>query len=298
MNADTASVAEMEEQASEDSSRQRSPSTRFLTRYVGLLATGFLFIHPYYRHSLKRWLWFSLFYVTFIFVYFLVPFARGRMQKISFVLFFLLAFIYLPFDRNAYFLFIYPVSVLAAFVRRTRTFILVLNVVVACLLLETWWLELDWFLSFEGICLATVFGFSTLSFYQQKRANFLLLEARNEIAQLAKVAERERISRDLHDLLGHTLTLIAAKAELASRILSQDPQRAHQEMVEVEQTARKGVAEVREAVAGYRADGLATEITRARGALASAGVHAVASLAPIAFPPEQESVLCLALRRL
>ena len=91
--------------------------------------------------------------------------------------------------------------------------------------------------------------------------------AQDEIEHLAKVAERERIARDLHDLLGHTLSLITLKAELARKLVDRDPQRAKQEMQDVEHTSRAALADVREAISGYRGQGLAAELLRARQTL-------------------------------
>ncbi len=80
--------------------------------------------------------------------------------------------------------------------------------------------------------------------------------AHDEIEHLAKVAERERIARDLHDLLGHTLSLITLKAELARKLVDRDPQRAKQEMQDVEHTSRAALADVRVAISGFRSDGI------------------------------------------
>ena len=96
--------------------------------------------------------------------------------------------------------------------------------------------------------------------------------ANDEIEHLAKVAERERIARDLHDLLGHTLSLITLKAELARKLVDRDPQRAKQEMQDVEQTSRAALADVREAISGYRGQGLAAELIHARQTLETAGI--------------------------
>ena len=68
----------------------------------------------------------------------------------------------------------------------------------------------------------------------------------------AKIAERERIARDLHDVLGHTLSVIALKSELASKLLERDPARAAQEIREVNEVARDALAQVRSAITGYR----------------------------------------------
>ena len=92
--------------------------------------------------------------------------------------------------------------------------------------------------------------------------------AQEEIERLATVAERERIARDLHDLLGHTLSVITLKSELAAKLAPHDPARAAGEMRDVERISRDALSEVRSAVRGYRAQGLeggARE--RPRGAL-------------------------------
>ena len=141
-----------------------------------------------------------------------------------------------------------------------------------------------------------IFGLSNFAFAQQARTNSLLERANSEIERLSQEAERERIARDLHDLLGHTLTVITVKLDLARRLLSHDSDRARNEIVEAEQTARNALAEVREAVSGYRAEGLDAEISRARRSLLSADVKLTTTLAPVNLSSSQVNVLCLALR--
>jgi len=123
-----------------------------------------------------------------------------------------------------------------------------------------------------------------------------LRKADAEIEHLAKVAERERIARDLHDLLGHTLSLITLKAELARKLVDRDPQRAKQEMLEVEKTSRAALADVREAISGYRGEGLAAELVRARKTLETAGIAVNSDIKELPLSPAQETVLALALR--
>jgi two-component system sensor histidine kinase DesK len=96
--------------------------------------------------------------------------------------------------------------------------------------------------------------------------------ARGELARMAVIEERLRMARDLHDLLGHTLSMITLKSELAGRLLTQDPERAAQEMREVEQAARQTLREVRAAVAGYRQVALHQELDGARQLLEAAGI--------------------------
>lgn len=99
-----------------------------------------------------------------------------------------------------------------------------------------------------------------------------LHQAREEIARLAVMNERLRIARDLHDLLGHSLSLIALKSELAGRLLTLAPERAATEVRDIEQVARTTLQEVREAVTSYRQPTLASEIRAAQEILAAAGI--------------------------
>jgi len=120
-----------------------------------------------------------------------------------------------------------------------------------------------------GIVSLAMFGF-----FAVLRSNTALAEARNEVARLATENERARIARDLHDLLGHSLTTITVKAALANRLAGTDPARAAAEIAEVEQLTRHALADVRAAVSGYREVTLANELAAAREVLRAAGISA------------------------
>jgi two-component system sensor histidine kinase DesK len=111
-------------------------------------------------------------------------------------------------------------------------------------------------------------------FFQVMRGNRALADARSELARLAAENERSRIARDLHDLLGHSLTTITVKAGLARRIAATDPARALVEIGEVEGLARSALADVRAAVANYREVTLAGELATGKELLRAAGVTA------------------------
>ncbi|GAA5612849.1 sensor histidine kinase [Streptomyces platensis] len=102
-----------------------------------------------------------------------------------------------------------------------------------------------------------------------------LRAAREEVARLAANDERLRLSRDLHDLLGHSLSLITLKSELAGRMLPDRPADAARQVADIEQVSRQALLDVREAVSGYRRPRLAVELAGARAALRTAGVTAV-----------------------
>jgi two-component system, NarL family, sensor histidine kinase DesK len=123
-----------------------------------------------------------------------------------------------------------------------------------------------------------------------------LSTARAELARLAVAEERERFARDLHDLLGHTLSVIALKAELAGRLLPDRPDEAATEVAEVEGVARKALGEVRETVSGYRKPTLDGEIEGARMALSAAGIDASIERPAVKLDPETEAVLAWAVR--
>ena len=115
-------------------------------------------------------------------------------------------------------------------------------------------------------------GLWATAFVRQVAAVAELRAAREEIARLAVAEERLRFARDLHDLLGHSLSLITLKSELAGRLLPANPEKAAEEIRDVEGVARRALREVREAVAGYRQPTLDRELYGARETLEAAGI--------------------------
>ena len=162
--------------------------------------------------------------------------------------------------------------------------------------LTSWALALPMTYWAAGAMFGALNGATVIHFAQRRRLTAGLLAAREEAEHLAKVAERERIARDLHDLLGHTLSLIVLKSELASRLAESDPARAASEIRDVERISRDALAQVRAAVRGYRSTGFANELRQARQALEAAGVQVETAVDPANLSPAQESVLALALR--
>lgn len=100
-----------------------------------------------------------------------------------------------------------------------------------------------------------------------------LMAAERELSDLAVEEERARIARDLHDILGHSLTVIAVKAELAERVFDSDPERARSELADLQRLSRDALADVRSTAHGIRGISLPGEIASARMALESAGIN-------------------------
>ena len=107
-----------------------------------------------------------------------------------------------------------------------------------------------------------------------RSTNASLRRANGEIARLAVVEERARFGRDLHDVLGHTLTVVTVKSELARRLVAGDPAKAEAELADIEMLARSALADLRLAVANYREIALDTELIAANTALSAAGIAA------------------------
>ena len=122
------------------------------------------------------------------------------------------------------------------------------------------------------------------------------MRQQTSLRRALKTAEQERIARDLHDILGHTLSVIILKSELANRLIDRDLSRAKTEMQDVERIAREALTDVREAISGYRSSDLFAEIQRAQRTLETAGisVRSDCETTPIALP--QAHVLALVLR--
>ncbi|WP_449483949.1 sensor histidine kinase [Streptomyces avidinii] len=139
-------------------------------------------------------------------------------------------------------------------------------------------------------------GFAMVGIRAMIRTTIELRQARATVAQLAANEERLRMARDLHDLLGHSLSLITLKSELAGRMLPDQPDAAARQVADIEQVSRQALVDVREAVSGYRRPTLPGELAGARTALTAAGILADLPAQAAELPEETESALAWALR--
>jgi two-component system sensor histidine kinase DesK len=132
------------------------------------------------------------------------------------------------------------------------------------------WQDQQWSSAFSILFAGAAVYASRIAFGR----NQALMAAREEMAQMAVEEERSRMTRDLHDILGHSLTVITIKAELAGRLVGADDARASAEVADIERLAREALSDVRATIAGRREVSLAPELVNAREALATANIDA------------------------
>lgn len=159
-----------------------------------------------------------------------------------------------------------------------------------------WWLDYPWQAFVWLPVMTLIIGVIVNVERASVEKDVALKLSHDEVRRLAATAERERIGRDLHDLLGHTLSLITLKLELARKLSDRDPAASRRELAEAEGVARHALAEVRSAVTGIRSTDLAAELASARLMLESSQVHMEYDVPPSDLSQEIERGLALVLR--
>ncbi len=144
--------------------------------------------------------------------------------------------------------------------------------------------------------LVLLIGLGMVGVRTMRRTIYELRNARDEMARLAVSEERLRFARDLHDLLGHSLSVIVLKSEVAGNLIERDPEAAAEAVHDIEKVARDALHDVRDAVAGYRKTNLAVELAGAREMLESAGISVRWEETAGDLPPDAETVLAWAVR--
>jgi len=266
------------------------------TPYAWLIYLAFFWMGPIFSHATAQdYALTALGTAIFLPLYFWGYWLHGRKALIPAGLIALLGILYAPINWGSSVFFVYAAAYLGCAGSAGFAFRLLL-VVAALPGLQAWFMDLPPWFWIPGTVFSLMVGGINIHYAGVRRSQAALRRSQEEVERLAKLAERERIARDLHDLLGHTLTVITRKAELARRLAEKDPARATQEINEVENIARDALKEVRSAVTGFRQTDLRTELTQARVALQSALIHFEAETDSIDIDEASEQVLALALR--
>ena len=207
----------------------------------------------------------------------------------------LLGMLFTPINFGANVFFHYA-SFMCGQAMAPRRALLAVGFLCAWMLAASFALDLPDYYFLPGIIVAIVLVGISIAERQQELANSALKRSREEVERLAQMAERERIARDLHDVLGHTLSVITLKAELAGKLIEAEPAKARAELSEIAVTSRKALASVRETVGNYRRVGLRDELSSAQNALARADVAFEAHVDNVALSPRHETLLALIVR--
>jgi two-component system sensor histidine kinase DesK len=266
-------------------------------RYIWLAYLGFFLIHPIAdRAGPITWAATLLATAVFLFLYLGIFQWDYPWNFIGVGGMVVLGIVFAPSNGGAATFFVYAASFLPFLLPSEVPTLIGIGAIELIVGLEAWLFHLppDFWLP-AGI-FAALIGGGNIYFAQRERAGAKLRMAHEEIEHLAKVAERERIARDLHDVLGHTLSVIILKSELASKLIDRDPERAKTEIRDVEQTSREALAEVRSTIRGYRQQSVDEEMKRARAALETAGVRVRSESNAVGLTPAQEGVIALIIR--
>ncbi|QAY63023.1 sensor histidine kinase [Xylanimonas allomyrinae] len=187
------------------------------------------------------------------------------------------------------------VGVTSVFLVRRRTALVVLAVIVVVLLVVPR-LVPGWESEDSTALSAVLAGLAVFAFTQLVARNRQLFVAQEEVATLAAAHERERLARDVHDVVGHSLTVVSVKAELAARLLREDPDRAAAELADIQRLTRSALADVRSMVTGARPVTLPGELAAARAAFDAAGIEAALPGTVDTVPPARQELFAWALR--
>jgi len=266
---------------------------------VHLLWSAWIFVVPVWDADgwSARWIAITVAsYPAFLLLYYkCVTGARSNVRAYSLALV-LLSMLLLPWYPSGLTYFIYGCVMLCGCLVGFRTYLVWLVTLNVALLLETSLLGYPW----QAVCsiplTSFIIGIIIFAERSSEEKDAQLRLSHEEIRRLAATAERERIGRDLHDLLGHTLSLITLKLELSRKLFDRDHAAAKREVEDAEKVVRHALAEVRSAVSGIRAADLAAELASAQLLLESSGVHLDYDQPPADLPEEMELALSLILR--
>ena len=266
---------------------------------VHLLWSAWIFVVPVWNADgwSMRWIAITVAtYPVFLLLYYkcvTAPRSSARAYALALIL---LSMLLLPWYPSGLTYFIYGCVMLCGCLMGFRTYLGWLVALNMALLLETSLLGYPWQAVFSIPLTSFIIGIIIFAERSSEEKDAQLRLSHEEIRRLAATAERERIGRDLHDLLGHTLSLITLKLELSRKLFDRDVDAARREVEEAEKVARHALAEVRSAVTGIRATDLAAELASARLLLESSRVHLEYGSLPVDLPVEVERGLSLVLR--
>jgi two-component system, NarL family, sensor histidine kinase DesK len=265
------------------------------TPFGWLVYLSFFVVYAAFRNTARDWVIDGAALTVFLALYFRGFWVHGAALLRIVVAIVAIGVLVSPRNPGASCFFIYGAAFLGDVARPSTAFRWLAGII-ALVLLQTWLMHLPAAFWVPAAVLSLLVGGSNIHFAEVRRKDQALLKAHELAERLARTAERERIARDLHDLLGHTLSVIVLKSELASKLADRNPSRAAAEIREVEAISRNALAEVRRAVHGFRGERFADQLAASARMLESAGVTVETRVEPVLLGPDEERALALGLR--
>ncbi len=253
-------------------------------------------IKPFYQGTRLDWLALVIAWPLFLALYALAHAQMRSRSVVAWMCLTLLGAIYVPLNPEASGIFAFVAAIVATRRFKPRVLWGYLFGINLLLLAEALFFHLNLWTWIGGGSGAILFSQYVQLNTRERETNIQLRLAQDEIARLAKLAERERITRDLHDVLGHTLSLIAMKSELAQKRFGTDPRAALVEAQQIEVISREALIRVREAIHGYAAASFAEEVNRVATELTSVGLRVQCNLDDVVMSSMQESVFAMVLQ--
>lgn len=238
--------------------------------------------------------------VLFLPLYATVWRSAVKTQVVAVIGIFALGLLLFPFNPYSNTYVIYAASLSAVLALPLRTRVLMLVAMLAVFIMSMWLLGVPPNLVLFVAIVTVVIGVAAFSAnhfqVERERKRGELKLSQDEVRRIAAFAERERIGRDLHDLLGHTLSLIALKADLARKLVAVDPKQATDEIADLARVTRQTLAEVREAVSGMRNAAIAAEAACMQSLLERSNIRLHFDVKDIPMAESSQQALAMALR--
>lgn len=241
--------------------------------YLWLLYLLMFFISLMAYHPVKHSFWYAgIGVLLFLVVYFHAHWASRKQIYFHIIVIVLIGSFLALLTTGAAVFFVYAAAFCHKLGNSKKAFLGLLLIALWTVVLTVWWGHSSFF---YVPAIFFTFMVGGLNIYQHdlslKRKELAL--SQKEVRHLARVSERERIARDLHDVIGHTFSVITLKAELAQKMMDNNPQKSRDEMAVVEAISRKALKQIREVVSGYRTSDLSTELAHAKYLLESNDIH-------------------------
>jgi two-component system, NarL family, sensor histidine kinase DesK len=261
---------------------------------------GFLAFQPAYVPTWWGWTLAVAIVAVFVPLYVAVEWRPGRLRRWSHVIATGMGVVAVPFNSGATILFVYAAAFAGSYLPRRTAMLWFTGLTGLCAVGVVLALLTNPYASYSflpSLLFVWVVGLACLQSARRSRENAELRLRNARIEQLATLSERERIARDLHDVVGHTLTGVVVRAQLAARLLRSDPDAAAAELGSIERIAREALGDVRETVSGWRQVDVDDELDTAREALAAAGVTLTVQRDPeLVLTPSAATALGFAVR--